>query len=122
VAQLFSLGDLARVMSQHNDIQTFTSLFRTDTDPFWIRLREVVRERGVDPSTSLLVDSVEDDINFEFGIIVTQDRRVIQFGFRYTDSVADGKLAEWQDLTERWAASPYRSEVSVGLSLIEKVA
>ena len=85
-------------------------------------MREVVRERGVDPSTSLLVDSVEDDMNFEFGIIVTHDRRVIQFGFRYTDSVADGKLTEWKDLTERWAISPYRSEVSAGLSLIEKVA
>jgi len=109
-------------MSEHDDIQTFTSVFRTDTDPFWIRLREVVRERGIDPSTSLLVFSVEDDINFEFGIIVTHDKRVIQYGFSYTDSVADGQLTEWQDLTERWAASPYRSDVSTGLSLLEKVA
>jgi hypothetical protein len=109
-------------MSEHEEIQTFTSFFRADRDPFWIRLREVVRERGVDPSTSLLVDSFEDDINYEFGIIVTPDRRVIQFGFRYTDSVADGKLTEWKDLTECWATSPYRSEVSAGLSLIEKVA
>lgn len=109
-------------MSEHDDIRTFTNLFRTSTDPFWVCLREVVRERGVDPGKSLLVDSVEDDINFEFGIIVTQDRRVIQFGFLYTDSVADGKLAEWQDLTERWESSPYRSEISAGLSLLEKVA
>jgi hypothetical protein len=109
-------------MAEREDIETFTGLFRTDTDPFWIRLREVVRERGIEPSTSLLVFSVEDDINFEFGVIVTHDRRVIQFGFRYTESVADGKLTEWKDLTERWATSPYRSDVSTGLSLLEKVA
>ena len=122
MAQLFSLGHLARIMSEHNDIQTFTGSFRTDTDPFWIRLREVVRERGVDPSTSLLVFTVEDDIYFEFGIIVTLDRRVIQYGFSYTDSVADGKLTEWEDLSERWATSPYRSDVSAGLSILENVA
>jgi hypothetical protein len=107
-------------MAEREDIETFTSLFRTSTDGFWVRLREVVRERGIDPSTSLLVDSVEDDINFEFGIIVTRDRRVIQFGFRYTDpSCIDGKLTEWKDLAERWATSPYRSEVSIGLSMLE---
>ena len=107
-------------MAEREDIETFTGLFRTGTDGFWVRLREVVRERGIDPNTSLLVDSVEDDINFEFGIIVTRDRRVIQFGFRYTDpSCIDGKLTEWKDLTEHWAASPYRSEVSIGLSMLE---
>lgn len=35
-------------MSERKDIETFTSLFRTDTDPFRIRLREVGHERGVD--------------------------------------------------------------------------
>lgn len=109
-------------MPEREDIETFTRLFRTGTEGLWVRLREVVRERGVDPSTSLLVDSVEDDVNFEFGIIVTHDRRVIQYGFRYSDpSCIDGKLTEWKDLTEHWAASSYRSEVSAGLSLLEKV-
>ena len=108
-------------MPEREDIETFTSLFRTGTEGFWVRLREVIRERGVDPNKSLLVDSVEDDINFEFGIIITHDRRVIQFGFRYSDpSCMDGKLTEWKDLTESWTTSPYRSEVSTGLSIIEK--
>jgi hypothetical protein len=47
-----------------------TGLFRTSTDPFWILLRRLVRERGIDPDTSLLADSFEDDVNFEFGILV----------------------------------------------------
>jgi len=108
-------------MAEHEDIETFTSLFRAGTEGFWVRLRMLARERGIDPRTSLLVFSVEDDVNFEFGVIVTHDRRVVQYGFRYSDpSCIDGKLTEWTDLTERWATSPYRSDVSTGLSILEK--
>lgn len=103
-------------------IHELTGLFRASTEPFWIRLREVVRERGIDPDTSLLADSFEDDVNFEFGILVTRDRHVIQYGFQYFDpSFRDGKLTEWNDLAELWSSSPYRSEVSIALSMLDEV-
>jgi hypothetical protein len=104
-------------MEECKMIQELTGLFRTSTDPFWILLRRLVRERGIDPDTSLLADSFEDDVNFEFGILVTDDRRVIQYGVRYSDpSFKDGKLTEWKDITELWSSSPYRREVSDALS------
>lgn len=101
-------------------IQELTSLFRTSTDPLWILLRKLIRERGIDPDTSLLADSFEDDVNFEFGILVTHDRRVIQYGVQYSDpSFKDGKLTEWKDITELWSSSPYHREVSAALSILD---
>ena len=102
-------------------IQELTGLFRTSTDPFWALLRRLVRERGIDPDTSLLADSFEDDVNFEFGILVTDDRRVIQYGVQYSGpSFNDGKLTEWKDITELWSSSPYHREVSTALSILDK--
>ena len=55
---------------------------------------------------------------FEFGIVVTNDRRVYQFGFNYLDKpVEQGDFTEWLDLTERHASSPYREEVAAALDL-----
>ncbi len=110
-------------MAAREDIQTYTCLFRTSIEPLWIRLREVVSERGVDPGTALLVESFEDDENFEFGILVTDDRRVIQFGFRYSvPSGIDGKLSEWNDITERRDSLPCRHEIATALSILDDAA
>lgn len=111
------------IMEERKIIRELTELFRTSTEPFWIQLRAVMRERGIDPDTSLLADSFEDDINFEFGVLVTRDRQVIQYGFQYSDaSFSDGKLTEWNDLAELWSSSPYRSEVSTALSMLDEDA
>jgi len=39
-------------------------------------MRELLEERGVSPSTSVLATSFPNDNSFEFGIVVTSDRRV----------------------------------------------
>lgn len=112
-----------QIMEEREMTQELTSLFRTSTGPFWILLRKVTRERGINPDTSLLADSFEDDVNFEFGILVTHDRHVIQYGVQCSDpSFKDGKLTEWNDLTDRWSSSPYRCEVFTALSMVDEVA
>lgn len=106
-------------MFECEHVQKLTHRLHTGEEPFWARLREVVRERGVMPDSSWLARSHEEDDHFEFGVLVTKDRQVIQFGFLYTDeSGANGTLTEWNDLTESWATSPYSPEVSAALSLI----
>ncbi len=110
-------------MAERKEIEVYTSVFRTGTEPLWARLREVVREQGVDPNTTLLAVSFEDDENFEFGILVTHDRRVVQYGFRYSDpSGIDGKLTEWRDVTEQKDSLPHRSNISTALSILENVS
>lgn len=109
-------------MTEREIVQDMTGLFRTSAEPFWVRLRQVMRKRGIEPATSVLAESFEDDENFEFGILVTQDRRVIQYGFRYSDSsFSDGELTEWNDVTERKDSIPHSSQVATALSMLEAV-
>jgi hypothetical protein len=86
----------------------------------WARLRELLEERGVSPGTSVLATSFPDDTSFEFGVVVTSDRRVYQFGLDYLHKpVAQGVFAEWVDLTERHAGSPYHDDVATAFAVLE---
>lgn len=103
-------------------IEELTGFFRTGTDPFWKLLRKLMNERGIDPNTSLLAFSAEDNVNFQFGILVTYGRRVIQYAVQCTDSSFEGgEITKWEELTEIWSASGYRHEISTALSLLEKM-
>lgn len=46
-------------------------------------LRVRLSERDVDPQTAILADVLPDDVDQEYGLVVTQDRRVIQFVVHY---------------------------------------
>ena len=106
-------------MTTKQEIVSLTALLRSGVDPFWVRLRELLSERGVAVDTVILASSFPDDRDFEFGIVVTNDRRVYQFGFDYSDkSVEQGDFTQWLDLTERHASSPYREEVAAALDLL----
>ena len=98
-----------------------TELLRDSPDPMWRRSRELLEERGVSPATSFLATSFPDDTDFEFGVIVTSDRRVYQFGLDYLHKpVEQGVFTEWVDLTERHAGSPYREDVAAALDLVSE--
>jgi hypothetical protein len=110
-------------MTEREMVQERTNLFRTSAEPFWVRLRQVMKEQGVEPATSMLAESFEDDVNFEFGILITCERRVIQYGFRYSEpSFSDGKLTEWNDVTERKDSIPHQSQVATAFSIIDGIA
>ena len=100
------------------EIEQLTRSLREGSDPFWARLRKLLSERDVDPSTSLLVECFPDDPSFEFGLVVTDDRRVFQFGFNYLNrSVENGTLTEWEDLTSRFESSPHRDVIAIALAM-----
>jgi hypothetical protein len=106
-------------MSSKREIVDLTALLRNSTDPMWTRLRQLLLEHGVAVETAILATSFPDDTSFEFGVVVTIDRRVYQFGLDYLHKpVEQGSLTEWVDLTERYTSSPYREEVAVALDLL----
>ena len=87
----------------------------------WQRTRELLAERGVSPATSILATSFPDDSSFEFGVVVTSDRRVYQFGLDYLHKpVERGTFTEWIDLTERHGSSPYSEDVAAALDLMSE--
>jgi hypothetical protein len=48
------------------------ALLRDGDDDLWRRLRELLRERGIDPDATHVEQSFEDDDRHEFGLVVTR--------------------------------------------------
>ena len=111
------------VDSKREYVLRCTELLRESPDPMWRRTRELLEERGISPANSILATSFPDDTSFEFGVIVTNDHRVYQFGLDYLHKpVEQGVFTEWVDLTERHRSSPYSEDVAAALELLSESA
>jgi hypothetical protein len=75
-----------------------TQALRHNHEPMWARLRQLLTERGLNPSSVALVEFFPDDSHFEFGILATSDGKLYQFGFDYLNrKPEDGAFTEWRD-------------------------
>src|SRR5262245_23251100 len=107
-------------MRQADAIDQLTGALRQSRDPLWLRLRALMLERAVDPEKSLLVEFFLDDSALYFGIVVTQDRRAIQFDLDVsTNESADARLSSWEDITDSHT-SPHSGLVETGLFRMER--
>lgn len=59
------------------EIEELTDMLRNDET--WANLRTILRAKGFDPQTTLLVSFMEDDEDREFGVLVTADGRVLEY-------------------------------------------
>ena len=101
-------------------IEELTQLMHKSEDPFWSRIRELLKEKGLELNKSILVDCFPDDEDFEFGIVLTKEQTVFQFGFNYSNRPVDkGKFSEWKNITKTWQASPYRKQIEISLQMVE---
>jgi hypothetical protein len=73
-----------------------TTTLRSGADPFWKRLRELLRARDVEPDDVLLVQLHTEGTDQWLGIVVTPARRVFLFVF---DDFGLGEFSEWEELT-----------------------
>lgn len=90
-----------------DDILSLTQQLRESKDPLWSRVRQLLTERGLKPGSLALVAAFPDDAQFEYGVVVTADRRVYQFGFDYLHvGAASGTFKEWHDFTGKPAPHP----------------
>lgn len=84
----------------------------------WVRVRVLLSERGVDVTASILVESFPDDNSFEFGVLITQEGKIMQYGFDYLHKViSEGEFTEWNDITSRFRDTPYEKSVKNGIEL-----
>jgi hypothetical protein len=64
------------------------------------------------------VESFPDDNSFEFGVLITQDGKIMQYGFDYLQKdISEGEFTEWNDITSRFRDTPYGESVSNGIKL-----
>lgn len=76
-----------------------TNLLRTGTDPLWVRLRQLLRERGIDPTTTSLVESFEDDEFYEYGVVETAEGKRFRYSIRYSETPLEhARFEEWERL------------------------
>ncbi len=100
-----------------------TRLLRESDEPLFQRLRVLLRERDIDPQTAMLADFFPDDVDQEFGLVVTQDRRVIQFVIHYgrlgdlNRQAADAVIGEWKDITTGWESTLHAAAIRAALDL-----
>ena len=72
------------------------------------RPRVLAGERDVDRQTATLTDLFPDDVDQEFGVLVTQDGRVIEFMIYYgsrgdlKQQASEATIGEWKDITSWW--------------------
>lgn len=101
-----------------------TRLLRGSDEPFFRRLRVLLHEREVDPQCVILADLFPDDVDQEFGLLVTQDRRVIEFVVHYgrlgdlQRQAAEAIIGDWNDITSWWDATPHASTIRAALDLV----
>ena len=120
-ASAWSPGDNLRVAESVPAAST--RLLRGSDEPLFQRLRVLLAERHVDPQAAVLADLFPDDVDQEFGLLVTQDHRVIEFVVHYgrggdlKQQAADATIGEWKDITSWWDATPHAPTIRLALDL-----
>ena len=81
------------------EINKLTELMRSSNESFWVRLRILLKQKNVNPNTTILAISHEDGESFEFGVIVLENGESIQYGITYLDKpIEEAEIAEWNQL------------------------
>jgi hypothetical protein len=102
-----------------------TKDLRSGPDPFWNRLRQLLRERNVDPESSLLVQLHTEDTAAWLGIVVTTSRAVFLFMYDYLGrEIGLGVFREWEELTgqtEHFEYKAFEDQIVCGLNLVRDI-
>jgi hypothetical protein len=111
-------------VERQDSVRAEALLLRESRDPYWIRLRDLLRDKGLDPK-ELLIGSWPEDANLDEGWIVTTDARVYLFQLRHgargdiNRQLREATLERWEEITsqpDRWYP---REEVEAALRTIE---
>ena len=99
-------------------------LLRTSDEQPYRRLRELLLDHGLDVEADVPADLFPDDVDQEFGVIVTDKARVFTFVLycsRQGDlmaQAANAAIGDWDENTDWWKASQYEPNVSDALRML----
>src|SRR5947207_679632 len=102
-------------------VEELTGWLRTSPDPLFVRLRALIPEKGIDVQRALLAELFPDDSSLEFGILVTEERRVFQFDFDYLHvDIERGRLITWRELLDRRERWAYEEGINAALRILDR--
>lgn len=88
-------------MTSEQIVREHTTLLRHGSDPLWVRLRVLLRQKGLKPEQVVLAESFTDDENCEFGVIVTPDRRIFSYDLIFDENdMEHAQFAGWTELSD----------------------
>ena len=103
-----------------------TGLLRESQDALFVRLRELLRDRGIDVEASALATFFPDDVDLEFGVVVTADGRVYEFDLVYPrrgdigQKTRNATLGDWRETTDWWRATPSHRDIEDAFQLLSR--
>jgi hypothetical protein len=105
-------------------VRGVTTAFRSSEEPPWPRVREFVRDKGIDPSAGVLADFFLDRYGSFLGVIVSADGRAFGFCLLYFGDPEHPspwdqiKLFDWRELSKPEARKPHEDQLRIGMELL----
>ena len=88
---------LERLASWKQQAQDLTHALRAGDDPFMIRVREIIAERGLDPQKMACVSAFDDMLDHYLGILILENGSAIEFELDFHEIPArSARLIYWQ--------------------------
>ncbi|MFF3493501.1 hypothetical protein ACFYWS_19330 [Streptomyces sp. NPDC002795] len=84
----------------------YTDLLRTSDYDLWSRLRVLLKDQGLDPDRTIVVDLLQEGPDHEDGQVISADHRVYRFTLFYDQAAEHGArsayIKGWTDITDSW--------------------
>jgi hypothetical protein len=103
------------------EIEEITNVLQKNPDELWERIRFLLKEKGVDPGSIIVACSYLEDLCFEYGIIVSEDGKVYQYGFDFLNkNISEGTFKEWEDITDTYHKLHHSKEIEIALQMVKE--
>jgi hypothetical protein len=99
------------------EVEVLTAKLRDD--PEWDDLRRVLRRRRIRPAEALMASLFEDGDGIEFGVLVTGDRRVIDYRRRIALHRQGPRVLAWRDRTDDPGVIADFPQVAIALEMLD---
>lgn len=103
------------------EIERLSADLRTGEDAFWVRIRDLLRARGLEPDQTVLAQLHTEDTNRWLGIVVAPNRRVFEFEYDHLHTpIGEGQFSEWVELTDLLSSSAFAGAIECALELVPR--
>src|SRR4030043_2479433 len=103
------------------EVEEITNTLQNSPEDLWKRIRFLLKEKGVDPVQTVVACSFLEDLYFEYGIVVSKDGKVYQYGFDFLNKeISQGIFKEWNDITDTYQKLHYSKHVEIALDMMKE--
>jgi hypothetical protein len=107
--------------TEKQEIGEITKVLQSSPEELWERIRFLLKEKGVDPGSSIVACSYLEDLCFEYGIVVNEDGKVYQYGFDFLNKkISEGTFKEWNDITDTYYKLHHSREIEIALQMVKE--